>query len=518
MRFLNAIRPRKRKEQLADQSGVSPGSFVASSSETDVNPENKLGDPLRSLTEYAIMWDYRPRINRGDLTIPTWALFNALRCSSVIGSYARLLVDFLSAMDWNIKVSDKSELAKKQQDVLRARYERLDVPGFVSHLALANLYGFSIIAKHPDHLEPLNWWNWTRKGLFGGWAWNPQSRQRDGRSLMDDELIDPANFIIRTVEQPVLIEYLRIYLAVNDTLGYWDDNLEKESKRQTVIIPGTGFTAAEADEFKAAARAIANGQSGCLAPGNGDRSTSVLYPPESRGLSYYDARIKLLEDWACRALFGSNLIANTESGSGTLAGGAHEDTATQRITGIAADISSVMQIQFDEPVLRSVGLLQDGDPPLAYYEIARKEQRDPAFEIDVTLKAAQAGYKRDAAELSDATGMTFTEGTPQTQHSYEAPASYFGNDGRALGSLLNRASSQLNVPPEWLVPIRDIIAELIEKAESGIDKQELALFAERMADRLPEVFDGLPIDKLAEALEGVIGGAALEGVRNAVAG
>jgi hypothetical protein len=370
-----------------------------------LNPQERLGDPLAALRPETIDRDYRNRINRGELAIPTWALHEALRLLPLLANYVRLWTDALTGLDWNIKTVDGSDegSAKAQADALRSAYEGLDVTGTVSHLALANLYGYSGLAKHPGKLEPLNWWNFARVGLYGEWKWNPDLRVVDGKSgsLQD---IDPAQYVIREVEGNCLLEYLRIYLRASAVEGYWDGNLEKESRRQVVIIPGQGLSDSDAEKFKAAAVDIMLGRSGALAAGTGDKTTQAVFPPESRGLPYYENRLKMLDEWACKALFGAPLIANTAPDSGTLAGNAHQDTAAKRIVAAAAHISATLQEQFDRGVLEAAGLLRPGEKALAYFELAPEEQKDPAEQVDQAVKLA-AVFQLDPAEWSERLGV-----------------------------------------------------------------------------------------------------------------
>jgi len=405
-------------------------SFAVDAAATPKNPQDKLGDPLYTLTPDNVDRDYRTRINRGELAIPTWALHEALRLSPILGNYQRLWLDRIQGLGWSIKtVADPAKkrgaadeaktpheiLADSQAEALRRHYEGLDVTGTVKHLALANLYGFSFLTKHPAKLEPMNWWNFARVGLYGAWKYNPQIRIQDGKNLPEELTINSDDYVCRVVEQDCLLEYLRIYLRSNDCEGYWDNNLEKESRRQVVIIPGDGLDAADVTEFETAAKLIAKGNSGCLAAGSGDKTTQVLFPPESRGLPYFENRLKVLSEWACQALFGSSLIANTASDSGTLAGNAHADTADDRVNGAAADISKVLQAQVDLPLLRKLGLVQPGQPALAYFELSKGEETNPDAEIDRTAKLASVGFQREVSELREVTGMNLTKAAPENK-------------------------------------------------------------------------------------------------------
>jgi hypothetical protein len=400
------------------------------------NPQDKLGDPTLNLHPDTIDRDYPNRWNRGDLTIPTWALHLAIRQSEALASPIALWQDMVAGMDWAIKetpdpdkaagdktVTEWDTTAKAQADVLKKAYERMRVDAVIRHLALAEVYGYSVLAVHPDKLEIMNWWNFCRVGLYGQWVYNPDLRQADGKNLPEANRIDNEGgaYVIRTVENPLIFRLLRAFLHHREIVAYWHDNLEKESKRQVVIIPGTGFTETEASAFKDSAVAIAAGGSGCLAPGNSDKVTNVMFPPASRGLSYYDVRVRMIEEAVYRDLLGSTLIASAQSGSGTLAGNAHADTAKNRVQGCAKSISATLQEQFDRFVLLKAGLIQPGETPRAYFELVDRKSVDPQKEVEWAVQLKQAGFDRDLAELEERTGMKLTKAEPTQQPVYNAP-------------------------------------------------------------------------------------------------
>lgn len=482
-------------------------SFVAQTSDKGANPQDRIGDPIRYLTATDVDHTYRQKINRGELSIPTWGLHEALRISPLLGNYVRLWCGSLSSLDWSIKTGagaeGKESQAEAQATALEKAYNGIDITGVVEHLALADLYGYSHLARAGSKVEPLNWWAFARDGLYGNWFYNPDLLITDGRRPVGIEPMKPEAYITREATG-CLLEYLRLFLRVNEIERYWDSNLEKESRRQVVVIPGQGLDQKDADDFRTAAEKIAQGESGCLAPGSGDKITQVTYPPESRGLPYYENRLKMLEEWACKALFGSSLIANTESGSGTLAGGAHSETARRRIAGAAMSISSAMQRDFDTRVLREANLLADGESPLVYFELSERRAVDPDKEVTWTATLAAAGYKRDVAELSERTGMTLTEAPPQNSNQQgrepmlQPPASglgrYFSNSSPAAVVGAIRETIGAKRLAAWDKPLREYIEKLLTDLESG-DLDAAAL------DKLETAIEAMPADLLdAEAL------------------
>jgi len=101
------------------------------------------------------------------------------------------------------------------------------------------------------------------------------------------------------------------------------------------------------------------------------------------------------------AATGGKLTALAESGTGTLAGAAHQRAFDDITESEAALISEVFQEQFDRPLLEQVF---PGQPQMAYFELAATQSLDPADVIAQALTLARAGYEIDPAELSEKTG------------------------------------------------------------------------------------------------------------------
>gem|GEM_PF-559189 len=84
-------------------------------------------------------------------------------------------------------------------------------------------------------------------------------------------------------------------------------------------------------------------------------------------------------------------------------------------------------------------------------------------------------------------------------------------------SAANSLSTHLGVPLAWLAPVRHALQDMIAAAENDrMDDAALRQFLANATDRLPELFDRMDISGLADALEGALGNAALQGVRQSL--
>lgn len=398
-----------------------------------INPQDRIGDPLNGLDAETVHWDYRRRVNRGEFTIPTWALWNASQVLPIIGDKMGFWAASIGGMDWDVRMADTVKdnptmkgRADAQAETLRRAYEAHNVADAVKHLALARFYGFSVLARKTP-LEPIDWWNVIRQGLHGAYFYNRDARVTTYTTMTPEDVMKPEDYIIRECLDNMLLACLRAYVRAVDVEDWWDTNLESESRRQVVLLtarPPKG----EADNYEAAARNIAAGRSGYIASGTTDNKTEVVFPPASRGLVYYHERLKQIDESLTKLLTGSQLTMLTAPGSGTLAGNAHEKTASAVIAAEAAQVSEVLQEQFDRPALKKAGLLADGENPLAYFSLRINKAVDPDKEIAWTAQLATAGIRRNVVELGERIGMDLQAGP------MALPGSGFGATPQAPGS------------------------------------------------------------------------------------
>lgn len=376
-------------------------------------PVDAIADPLRNLTVETVEQDFRLRVLRGEFVLPSWALYMALRAESAIGAYERIWCSRISARDWTIAITkagraeENRERAEKQKAELLRFYERQPMKAIFAHLARADLYGFAILILRGDQLEILDPWTISREGLRGDCYWNPSSRPvylvRGGLIPAGLHRIEAEDMILRETENPVGAEYLRLYLAAKENAGYWDEYNERRSHNQVVVLTGS-VEASKREEFISAARNISRGRSGFLSKGSGETQTEVTYPPGTNDPTTFANRLTEIEHKACRALFGADLQSLATAGSGTLAGGAHSDTASARVMGAAGEIAEAIQVRVDRKILLAADLLAEGEESFAYFTLS--DIVDPKAEGDLSSTLANAGFVRDPEELGERLGMT----------------------------------------------------------------------------------------------------------------
>ena len=376
----------KRGDKLtrAGASSGRPGQIV-----TAANRWRENYNPLRNLTIRRVV-DLFELAQRGDTAYLQWAFRFIERryptLSAVISRCEAPLLNF----DWEIKIKDElpdgctEDQAKAQQATLKEAYDRVDnLKQAIRHLHMAEFRGYAHLQKHRDesgeiyHLEPLNQWCVCRDGLEGNWFWNPDSRPTSaplqflgkGFCIGGDEL-PLEDFIIRTVERPIdeigIINAVRAGVCEKD----WDGFIEIYGLPGGVVIMPPNVPNGKEAEYEAAAQKVSEGGSGAV-PNGADYKAN----DGPRGVDPFTPRLKHLDEQVVLAGTGGKLTMLAESGSGTLAGGAHEDTFTEIAVSRAERISERFQRDFDAEVL---GREHPGQPALVYFALGKSNEDSEA--------------------------------------------------------------------------------------------------------------------------------------------
>jgi phage gp29-like protein len=315
----------------------------------------------------------------------------------------------MTRLDWDIRLrnagaTDPRTLGVRQAAFLRDAYERItNLREAVTFLALAEFRGYAHLERHFDakgrtiRLEPVPQWFWARLGPEAPWQYNAQARP--GLPMPEDPVLDPARFMVRENDSPIdeiaVIAHVRQSLSQKD----WDGFVETYGLPPLFLELPPDIPAEREAEYQAQAEAIIGDARGTVP--NGTQIHTV--DSGARGQNPFAEHLAYQDQLIVLAATGGKLTALTESGSGTLAGGAHQQTFDDITEAEAALISETFQHQFDAPLLSK---MFPGQPQLAYFELAATRTLDPEDVINQALTLAKAGYEMDPAELSEKTGYT----------------------------------------------------------------------------------------------------------------
>jgi phage gp29-like protein len=120
----------------------------------------------------------------------------------------------------------------------------------------------------------------------------------------------------------------------------------------------------------------------------------------------FQEQIKYLDEQITIAATGGLLTMLAQSGSGTLAGNAHQDSFLQIAKSDAVTLAGVLQNAIDIPLLAE---FFPGQLPLAYFEFSPDLNHATSQVVQDAIDLKSAGMQIDPAELSEKTGYTLEQ-------------------------------------------------------------------------------------------------------------
>ena len=364
-------------------------------------------NPLRGLT-IAQLVTMLEAGERGNYARLQWLYRFVEKRNSTLRAVLQRRQASMTRLDWDIRLHNATTatnprtLAARQAAVLREAYARIgNLREAVTFLALAEFRGYAHLERLFDgrgrtvRLQPVPQWFWGRLGPDAPWQYNAMARP--GLPMPGDPELNPARFIFRENDSPIdeiaVIAHVRQSLSQKD----WDAFVETYGLPPLFLELPPDIPPERENEYQAQAEAIIGDARGTVP--NGTRIHTV--DSGARGQNPFAEHLQYQDQLIVLAATGGKLTALTDSGSGTLAGGAHQRAFDDITEAEAALISETFQQQFDGPLLAK---FFPGEPQLAYFELAATRSLDPGDVIDQALKLARAGYEIDPAELSEKTG------------------------------------------------------------------------------------------------------------------
>jgi phage gp29-like protein len=374
-------------------------------------------NPLRGLN-IAVLNALLDAGERGQFADLQWFYYYMERSDPMIFSILQRRRAALLDSDWDIRVpaqvddiraqsavrqqpsaqSVDAGLADEQAAFLREVYDGIanfrDALGF---LFMGFFRGYAHLEKHFGasgeivRLEPVEQWFWVRDGMFGEWEYNENAVSGRRRGVP----IERGNFVIfeaAALNRMLAVLYLR---KVRSQTG-WDSLLDVFGVPSVFLIGPPNAVASKEEEYQKIAEDIISDGRGYLPNGSDIKYVTggVTKPPFLEHMQYVDRQITMIGT-------GGLLTMLTESGSGTLAGSAHQDTFQQIARGDAATLSEVFQREIDQPMLAAAF---PGQPPLAYFEFAPCLSDQASRVVQDAAALAAAGMPVDPAQVGEKTG------------------------------------------------------------------------------------------------------------------
>lgn len=469
-------------------------------------------NPLRRLTMRRVV-GLLEEGERGAYADLQWTYRFIEKRDATLRGGKRSLLGWLEEKDWEIRIKPENLLptgwtkaqAEAQQKTLREAYDRIDnLSEAIRHLGLAEFRGYAHLEKHyahggaddggVTHLEPVEQWYLCRKGSTGLWLYNKDARPGITRGTP----LITKHWIIREVEDPIdeiaLIAFCRKGLSQKD----WDGFIEAFGIPSLFLEMAGQAPPGKEKEYQETAEQIIGDSRGVLPPG------SKLHAVEAgqRGVAPFEKHLDYQDKQIVLAITSGLLTMLAESGSGTLAGGAHSETFDRVGRALAKRVSETFQAQFDKEVLAEH---HPDEPVLAWFEISANEEQDSGEFVKDVGTLSTAGYQVDADQVSEKTGLRVT--LKSTTASPQPPAPV------ANRRVMNRAAELLGVPEGWVAPIEKLLVEMEAKLKDGnASDAEVREFLAETQRRLPELLGGKGTEELARVFEGAMGAGVVRGL------
>ena len=198
----------------------------------------------------------------------------------------------------------------------------------------------------------------------------------------------------RHIDYPALMVYIRGALGER----HWGRFVDRFGLPPAVLTMPPMAGAEDEAKFLAAAKAAADGRTVALPNGSG-----VTFASDARGVNPFSEYLRHQQELVVLMATGGLLTTLAESGSGTLAGSAHQETWRQVVRKDARVVAEALQAQLVAPWLRR---MFPGRPVCSVFDFDAEPAPTASEVLDDAVKARSAGYEMDADELSEKTGYT----------------------------------------------------------------------------------------------------------------
>ncbi|HMP78657.1 MAG TPA: DUF935 family protein [Pirellulaceae bacterium] len=358
--------------------------------------------------------------NRGDLADLQWFWHHMLQTDVTVASAVAKRLSHINSLDWEIRLIETVDpvLAEEQAAVLRYAYDRIEnLKEAAESLATGIFTGVAILEKvrtgygplisRLEHIPP---WYWIYDTKGKRWYFNPESKP----GLNHGQPIDDRDLVIFHPGDPLFKSIGRHFFSKQLALADWDIALENGANQSIFVIGPPGTTPEKEQEYLTLAENVTSNLRGYLPNGSDVKITDLA----ARSKMPYFERIDYADKQIVMAATGGLLTMLTESGSGTLAGGAHSETLMSLARADAAKISEVFQKTIDKEILRA---FFPGYPIAVYFQFDLPQPAETRSDIiEAASNLSWSGYRIAKEQLEEKLGLKL-EFIDPAQAQAEAP-------------------------------------------------------------------------------------------------
>lgn len=380
---------------------------------SSANKWRDLFNPLRGLTMIRAV-GYLEEGERGAYADLQWLYRFIEKRNATLRGGKRSLLSAITEMGWDIKTVEEKRLpkgytkaqAEAQATELRSAYDAItNLEEALEFLGLAEFRGYSHLEMIEGHvpgwldgkpgiveLRPVEQWYWCREGRNGDWVYNDGARSGTTKG----EPVDLTRFIVREIDDPIneiaLLAHVRMQMGRKDEDGF----IESFGIPSIFAMMPQNVPQGQESAYQELAEEVISNSRGALPHGTEIKTVDA----GARGVAPFRAYQEGLEKEIVMAITSGALTMLAESGSGTLAGGAHSDTFMRVARALARRITGAMQKQFDARVRAQKF---PGQPMLAYFEILANEEVDTGESIKDVRGLKDAGFDVDPSQVTERT-------------------------------------------------------------------------------------------------------------------
>ena len=361
-------------------------------------------NPLKNLTISRIV-AMEDQAIRGQYADLQW-FYEFMHCADVViqSAVARRLAS-IESLDWEIKVVDNADpfLGSDQAALLRYAYDHIkNFREATKELAKALFFGYTLLEKefsgYADlitRLVPIPRWQWIQSRPQNEWRFNA----RADTNCYPGEYV-PRSELVVFEATPLFRAISRHFFSKTLAMADWDTALDTSANQSVFFVAPEGTDTAGMTEFSDLANALVTNGRGALPHG-----TEMLEvdPAGKRSRMPYKERIDYCDQQIVMAATGGILTMLTESGSGTLAGGAHAEGLLAIAQADAAAISEVYQRDLDVYFLAK---FYPHQPRAAYFCFDVPAKTPTSMEVaTLASNLSWSGYRVEQKQLEEKLGL-----------------------------------------------------------------------------------------------------------------
>lgn len=377
-------------------------------------------NPLRGLTMARIV-SMEEAAGRGDWADLQWFWHHMVQTDVTVASAVAKRLSHSDSLDWEIRAIETADpiLAEEQAAILRYAYDRIEnLKEAAAKIALGMFTGFTMLEKVRTgygpliaRLEHIPCWYWIYDAKGKRWYFNPESKP----GLNHGQPVDERDLVIFNLGEPLFKSIGRHFFSKQLALADWDIALENGANQSIFVIGPPGTTPEKEQEYLNLAEQITSNLRGYLPNGADVKITDLA----ARSKMPYYERIDYADKQIVMAATGGLLTMLAQSGSGTLAGGAHSETLMSLARADAAKISEVFQKHIDREILRT---FFPGYPIAVYFQFDIPQPAETRADIiEAASNLSWSGYRIAKDQLEEKLGLKL-EFIDQAHEGGEVPA------------------------------------------------------------------------------------------------